>query len=54
MGVGWGAGGRGFPEGCVHPAPRPQAVAAAQHARRRAEQERDDVATRVPRPPSPR
>ncbi|XP_075594643.1 uncharacterized protein LOC142599003 isoform X2 [Balearica regulorum gibbericeps] len=30
-----------------------QAVAAAQRARRQAEQERDDVAARVPRPPSP-
>ncbi|KAM9168536.1 myosin-14 [Mergus octosetaceus] len=30
-----------------------QAVTAAQHARRRAEQERDDMAARVPRPPSP-
>ncbi|XP_042646257.1 myosin-14 isoform X2 [Tyto alba] len=30
-----------------------QAVAAAQHARRRAEQERDDLAAHVPHPPSP-
>ncbi|XP_069630917.1 myosin-14 isoform X2 [Haliaeetus albicilla] len=30
-----------------------QAVAAAQHARRRAEQERDDMAAHVPHPPSP-
>ncbi|XP_035170235.1 myosin heavy chain, embryonic smooth muscle isoform-like isoform X1 [Oxyura jamaicensis] len=30
-----------------------QAVTAAQHARRRAEQERDDMAARMPRPPSP-